>query len=200
MAPGSRIGRSRTSLSTANYVDLTALIEELGLERFSLYASSAGGPIAISYAALHPERVENLVLYGTFARLEGVTGHRQTSEALVSLMRAEWGLASTGLDGRFYAWSLKRGTGRVSHSRKSCQPTPRSQLASGRRLSWQMFEHFSPASRLGHSSYIPGETERSLSNADGSSQPLSGMLNSSHLRAIAISCRRNWNGSSGRLP
>ena len=77
--------------------DLTALIEELGLERFSLYASSAGGPLAVSYAALHPERVENLVLYGTFARLEGVTGRRQTSEALLSLMRAEWGLASTAL-------------------------------------------------------------------------------------------------------
>jgi len=77
--------------------DLTALIEELGLGRFSLYASSGGGPIAVSYAALHPERVENLVLYGSFARLDGVTGRRQTSEALVSLMRAEWGLASTAL-------------------------------------------------------------------------------------------------------
>jgi pimeloyl-ACP methyl ester carboxylesterase/DNA-binding CsgD family transcriptional regulator len=77
--------------------ELTALIEEVGLERFSLYASSAGGPVAISYAALHPERVENLVLYGTFARLEGITGRRQTSEALLSLMRAEWGLASTAL-------------------------------------------------------------------------------------------------------
>jgi len=46
---------------------------------------------------LHPERVENLVLYGTFAQLEGVTGRRQTSEALLSLIRAEWGLASTAL-------------------------------------------------------------------------------------------------------
>ena len=77
--------------------DLTILIDELDLERFSLYASSAGGPVAVSYAALHPERVENLVLYGTFARLEGITGRRQTSEALLSLMRAEWGLASTAL-------------------------------------------------------------------------------------------------------
>jgi pimeloyl-ACP methyl ester carboxylesterase/DNA-binding CsgD family transcriptional regulator len=77
--------------------DLTALIEELGLERFSLYASSAGGPVAVSYAARYPERVDNLVLYGTFARLEGITGRRQTSEALLSLMRAEWGLASTAL-------------------------------------------------------------------------------------------------------
>ena len=77
--------------------DLMAVVEELRLERFSLYASSAGGPVAVSYAALHPERVENLVLYGTFARLEGITGRRQTSEALLSLMRAEWGLASTAL-------------------------------------------------------------------------------------------------------
>jgi pimeloyl-ACP methyl ester carboxylesterase/DNA-binding CsgD family transcriptional regulator len=77
--------------------DLTTLIDELGLEQFSLYASSAGGPVAVSYAALHPERVKNLILYGTFARLDGITGRRQTSEALLSLMRAEWGLASTAL-------------------------------------------------------------------------------------------------------
>ncbi len=77
--------------------DLDALIAHLGLERFSLYASSAGGPVAIAYATQHPEQVENLVLYGTFARLEGVAGRRQTNDALLALIRAEWGLASSAL-------------------------------------------------------------------------------------------------------
>src|SRR3954465_2384147 len=38
--------------------DFEALVERLGLQRFSVYATSAGGPVAMSYAALHPERVD----------------------------------------------------------------------------------------------------------------------------------------------
>lgn len=77
--------------------DLSAVVDDLGLGRFSLYASSAGGPVAVSYAAQHPERVDNLVLYGTFARLAGISGRQPTSAALLSLIRAEWGLAATAL-------------------------------------------------------------------------------------------------------
>ena len=62
--------------------DFEALVEHLGLSRFSVYATSAGGPVAMSYAATHPERVERLVLHGTFARGDGVAGRRQTSGAL----------------------------------------------------------------------------------------------------------------------
>jgi DNA-binding CsgD family transcriptional regulator len=53
--------------------------------------------MALSYAATHPERVERLVLQGTFARGDGVAGRRQTSGALAGLVRAEWGLASAAL-------------------------------------------------------------------------------------------------------
>src|SRR6266545_1344304 len=81
--------------------DFECLVRHLGLRRFSLYASSAGGSVAITYAALHPEQVEKLVLYGTFARLEGVARRRQTNDALLALVRAEWGLASTALTDLF---------------------------------------------------------------------------------------------------
>jgi pimeloyl-ACP methyl ester carboxylesterase len=33
-----------------------------------LLGTCQGGPIAIEYAARHPERVSHLVLYGTYAR------------------------------------------------------------------------------------------------------------------------------------
>jgi pimeloyl-ACP methyl ester carboxylesterase len=77
--------------------DFEALIEHLGLQRFSVYATSAGGPIAMSYAAGHPERIDRLVLNGSFARGDAVAGRRQTSGALAGLVRAEWGLASAAL-------------------------------------------------------------------------------------------------------
>jgi len=81
----------------ARLADFEALIAHLDLQRFSLYATSAGGPIAISYAAANPGRIDKLVLSGSFARGDGVAGRRQTSGALAGLVRAEWGLASAAL-------------------------------------------------------------------------------------------------------
>jgi pimeloyl-ACP methyl ester carboxylesterase len=53
----------------ARVSDLTAVIEALELERFDLYAVSAGGPTAVAYADAHPEQVAHLVLAGS-----GITG------------------------------------------------------------------------------------------------------------------------------
>ena len=48
--------------------DLEAVMDELGIEHTVLYAVTFGGPIAMAYAARHPERVTHLVLDGTYAR------------------------------------------------------------------------------------------------------------------------------------
>jgi pimeloyl-ACP methyl ester carboxylesterase len=48
--------------------DLEAVVDTLGLERFPMLGISQGGPVAIAYAAKHPERVSRLILYGTYAR------------------------------------------------------------------------------------------------------------------------------------
>jgi len=48
--------------------DFGAVVHAAGLDRFSLLGICQGGPIAIEFAARHPERVEKLVLYGTYAR------------------------------------------------------------------------------------------------------------------------------------
>ena len=44
--------------------DLETIIREAGLERFALLGMSGGAPIALAYAATHPERVTRIVLYG----------------------------------------------------------------------------------------------------------------------------------------
>lgn len=48
--------------------DLETVVDAAGLERFPLLGVSQGGPVAISYAARHPERVLGLILYGTYAQ------------------------------------------------------------------------------------------------------------------------------------
>lgn len=48
--------------------DLEAVIDAMKLERVPLLGVSRGAAIAIAYAARHPERVSQLVLYGGYAR------------------------------------------------------------------------------------------------------------------------------------
>ena len=46
---------------------LCAVLDELGLERVTLMGISCGGCTAVSFAARWPERVDRLVLYGSYA-------------------------------------------------------------------------------------------------------------------------------------
>ncbi len=43
--------------------DAEAVVDQLGLERFALFGAADAGPVAIAYAARHPERVSQLVLW-----------------------------------------------------------------------------------------------------------------------------------------
>jgi pimeloyl-ACP methyl ester carboxylesterase/DNA-binding CsgD family transcriptional regulator len=74
--------------------DLEALVEHLGLERFTLLGLSQGGAVAIEYAARHPEKVDKMVLYGAFAR--GWARHDSEFvlrrwRALIDLVESGWG-------------------------------------------------------------------------------------------------------------
>jgi class 3 adenylate cyclase len=48
--------------------DVRAVMDAVGIERANLFGLSEGVPMAILFAATHPERVERLVLYGGMAR------------------------------------------------------------------------------------------------------------------------------------
>jgi pimeloyl-ACP methyl ester carboxylesterase/DNA-binding CsgD family transcriptional regulator len=75
--------------------DLEAVADAARVDRFPLLGISQGGPVAIAYAARHPERVSRLILYGTYlrGRLRRDPGprEREEAEALVKLVRAGWG-------------------------------------------------------------------------------------------------------------
>src|SRR3990170_4362762 len=51
----------------AHLADLTAVLEELRLERFDLGGTYDGAVVALAYAARHPERVRRLLLWGPYA-------------------------------------------------------------------------------------------------------------------------------------
>ena len=73
--------------------DLAAVVDAAGFERFALLGLSGGGPIAIEYAAAHPERVSKLVLYGTHAcgRYEHSTREADHEQLMADLIRVGWG-------------------------------------------------------------------------------------------------------------
>jgi pimeloyl-ACP methyl ester carboxylesterase/DNA-binding CsgD family transcriptional regulator len=72
---------------------LGALLDHLGLERVSLYGGSFGGCTAVAYAARNPERVDRLVLYGSFANGDHLV-RPEIRQATLELVRSHWGLGS----------------------------------------------------------------------------------------------------------
>jgi len=86
--------RPRDTMSVDYETDLlAALVDELDLDRISLFGSSCGGPTAITYTVRNPARVERLVLYGTYAN-GGDLGSKDMRRATVELVRTHWGLGS----------------------------------------------------------------------------------------------------------
>ena len=88
--------RNTANLSFGAWVgDLETVVDAVGLEKFDLYGQSQGGPVAVAYAARHPERVSRLILLGTYARgwlnRDLNEEQREEEETLISLMRVGWG-------------------------------------------------------------------------------------------------------------
>jgi pimeloyl-ACP methyl ester carboxylesterase/DNA-binding winged helix-turn-helix (wHTH) protein len=87
---------SATTLDLDTWVqDLSTVVDAVGLDRFALLGLSRGGPVALAYAATHPERVSRLVLYGSFLRGRKLraTTPDETAEAdvQIQLARLGWG-------------------------------------------------------------------------------------------------------------
>ncbi len=54
----------------ARILDLEAVVDKLGLERFTLHGIGWGGPVVITYAVRHPERVSHVILDDSQARTQ----------------------------------------------------------------------------------------------------------------------------------
>ncbi|HUK96561.1 MAG TPA: alpha/beta fold hydrolase [Gaiellaceae bacterium] len=81
---------------------LAGLLDHLELERVSLLGGSFGGCTAVAYAARNPERVDRLVVYGSFANGAHLAPPA-VRDAMVELVRSNWGLGSRMLADIFVA-------------------------------------------------------------------------------------------------
>ena len=73
--------------------DLEAIAAQVPEERFAIFAWSQATPVALVYAAEHPERVSELALFASFCEAFGRDPAREPLlRALLSLIRAEWGV------------------------------------------------------------------------------------------------------------
>jgi len=75
--------------------DVRAVMDAAGMERATVFGSSEGGSLSVLLAAAHPERVERLVLHGTWARHPWLDRPDRPEFAAVE---RHWGT------GRTYAW------------------------------------------------------------------------------------------------
>jgi len=85
-------------------LDLEAVVDRLGLERFAIFAPLLSGQIGIAYAVRHPERVSHLILWNSFARTTDLTGGPQ-AQALLRLADSDWELFTETVAHVVLGWS-----------------------------------------------------------------------------------------------
>jgi pimeloyl-ACP methyl ester carboxylesterase len=93
--------RDRTEFSLdSELIDLEAIIDRLGLKELILFGSSSAGPVSIAYTARHPEKVAQLILYGTWADGNDVA-KKEVQDALIALIKASWGMGANAMTDLF---------------------------------------------------------------------------------------------------
>jgi len=70
--------------------DLTAVLDAAGADRIALGGISEGGTTAAMFAATYPERVSNLMLYGSFAHIDVALG-----DSFMPRWAEKWGTSDT---------------------------------------------------------------------------------------------------------
>ena len=88
----------------AAMLDLQAVVDRLGLEKFALLGLQTSGPAAIAYAAHHPERVSRLLLWCTYARASDWSGLPHV-QAVRALMDKDWTYYTEAAARSLLGWS-----------------------------------------------------------------------------------------------
>ncbi|RTL63445.1 MAG: alpha/beta fold hydrolase [Pseudonocardiaceae bacterium] len=74
----------------ARIADLEAVVDDAGFDRFTLLGMAQGGPVAIAYAARHPERVDRLILSSCSPATIVDEQDAEMEEAFIHMIRVGW--------------------------------------------------------------------------------------------------------------
>jgi pimeloyl-ACP methyl ester carboxylesterase/DNA-binding CsgD family transcriptional regulator len=107
---------------------LSAVIDAVGTARVDLMGASYGAAVAATWAAMHPQRVSRLVLYGGWVRGRDLSDP-VVQEHIVGLVRTHWGLGADVLADIFApdaGESIKAAF--VQYQRQACSPELAAQM------------------------------------------------------------------------
>jgi len=96
----------------ARVADLEAVADDAGFERFALLAMAQGGPVAIDYAARHPERLTRLVFYNSNAgqHAQATEEELELYAAFEALIRVGWARPTSEFRRVFSSMMIPGGT------------------------------------------------------------------------------------------
>jgi len=96
----------------ARVADLEAVADDAGLDRFALLAMAQGGPVAIEYAARHPERLTRIAFYGSYAgALADATPEQlELLAAFEMMIKVGWGRPTSEFRRVFTSMMIPGGT------------------------------------------------------------------------------------------
>jgi class 3 adenylate cyclase len=89
-------------------LDLEAVVDAVGLDRFALFTVLFSGPIAIDYAARHPERVSHLLLWCAYAAGSEYADLPQV-KAFEALRQQDWEIYTQAGARAFLGWAAAAG-------------------------------------------------------------------------------------------
>ncbi|MBS0386005.1 MAG: alpha/beta hydrolase, partial [Proteobacteria bacterium] len=75
--------------------DIRAVMDAAGIERAHLFGGSEGGSMASMFAAMHPDRVQSLIIWGAQAKWLNTPDHpwgqtREEHEAMLEMIHEGW--------------------------------------------------------------------------------------------------------------
>ena len=88
----------------ARVLDLEAVVDRLGFESFDLCAYGTQGPVAVEYAARHPERVDHLILTESFARAADALA-TPSLQGLVAMANSDWDTFTEAVSSVIFGWA-----------------------------------------------------------------------------------------------
>lgn len=96
----------------ARVADLEAVVADAGLDRFALMAMAQGGPVAIEYAARHPERLTRLIFYGSYsgAQAAATPDELELLAAFEALIKVGWARPTSEFRRVFSSMMIPGGT------------------------------------------------------------------------------------------